>query len=55
MIEITVRDTETGETQTETIENDYVVITDGNRYVANTQVYRKTGTHQITIKVRDEG
>lgn len=55
MIEITVRDTESGETTTETIEDDYVIVTAGRHYVSNRQVFRKTGTHQITIKVRDEG
>lgn len=50
-IEITVRDTETGETQTKTITDDYVVICAGRRYVHHKQVFPKSGTHQLTIKV----
>jgi hypothetical protein len=49
---VTITDTETGKTQTEEVEDDYLVITHGNREVANTQVF-KTGTHQITIRVHD--
>lgn len=49
-IEVTVRDTETGETTQRTIIDDYIVICAGNRYLAHTQTYR-SGTHQLTIKV----
>jgi len=50
-IEVTVRDTQTGETETMTIENDYVIVTAGSCYVATTQVYG-TGTTSLTIKGR---
>lgn len=34
-IEVTVRDTESGETETKTIENDYIVVTAGNRHLVH--------------------
>ena len=49
--EITVRDTETGETHTQTIDDDYLLITAGRHYLAHHQVFPKSGTHQLTIKV----
>lgn len=48
-IEVTVRDTETGDTDTATIENNYIVITAGTCEVTNTQVYGN-GTTVITVK-----
>ncbi len=48
-IEVTVRDTETGESQTRTIENDYVVICAGDRYLAGV-VAHGNGTAVVTIK-----
>jgi hypothetical protein len=53
MIRVTIENTDTGKTETETIaSNDYWIITTGTCYVSNTQVYPKTGTHQLTIKGR---
>lgn len=51
-LEITVRDTETGETTTRTITDDYCVITHGNRYIDSLQVYPGTGTAQIVVKTQ---
>lgn len=48
-IEVTVRDTENGDTDTATIENNYLVITAGNCEVTNTQIYAN-GTTVITVK-----
>ena len=50
-IEVTIRDTETGESETATIVNDYVVIVAGTCHVATTQRYAN-GTHVLTIKGR---
>ena len=50
--EVTCRDVDTGESETQRIENDYLVVCDGNRYIDGVQAYPGTGTHIITIKVR---
>lgn len=50
--EVTARDTETGESQTITIENDYVVITDGTCHRASVQANVGTGTHTLVVKGR---
>jgi hypothetical protein len=50
--EITCRDLETGEQDSVVITDDYVVVTDGNRYVASTQFFPRSGTVIITIKRR---
>jgi hypothetical protein len=53
MIRVTVEDTDTGKTETvEVAPNDYWMVTTGSCYVSSTQVYLKTGTHQLTIKGR---
>lgn len=54
-IEITCRDTESGETQTRTITDDVVVIVAGRHYVADHQHWPRTGTHNYTIKVDRSG
>jgi hypothetical protein len=50
--EVTCRDVETGETETATIRDDYVVITDGRMYVDGLVAYPKSGTVVVTIKRR---
>lgn len=52
-IEITTRDTETGETKNYTITDNYIVVCAGRHYLAGTNRY-PTGTTQITIKVAEE-
>lgn len=48
---VTVRDNETGETETkEVLDNDYLLICTGSCYEDSLQVYPKSGTHVITIK-----
>lgn len=47
--EVTARDTETGETEKQTIVDDYIVITDGNCFVSNVQMH-ENGTTVVTIK-----
>jgi hypothetical protein len=51
-IEVTVRDTETGETDTKTITDDFVIVTAGRHYVSNVQSFSKTGTVQVTVRVK---
>jgi hypothetical protein len=51
-IEVTVRDTETGESQTQTIEDDVVVVTAGTCYIDGVADYPTTGTQVYTIKGR---
>lgn len=48
-IEVTVRDTETGETNTATIENNYVLITAGTCYRSHISAYAN-GTNVVTVK-----
>ena len=48
-IEVTVRDTENGDTRTGVIENNFIIITAGNCEVTNTQIYAN-GTTVITVK-----
>lgn len=50
-IEVTVRDTETGDSETQTIDNDYVLVTAGTCHVAHTQA-SIGGTHVLAIKGR---
>jgi hypothetical protein len=49
-IEVTVRDTESGEFETATIENDYMIICAGTAEVTGTQVYPGKGTHVLTVR-----
>ena len=51
-IEVTVRDTETNESETATITNDYIIITAGTCHVTNVQDYPTKGTHVLTVKGR---
>lgn len=51
-IEVTVRDTETGESETQTIENDVVVVTAGTCYVDGIQDFPTKGTQVYTVKGR---
>ena len=49
-VKVTVSDPETGEVLGErVIENDYIVICAGSRYVAHTNAHAN-GTHVVTIK-----
>lgn len=50
-IEVTVRDTESGDSETQTITNDYVIVCAGSCYVHYTQAHAN-GTHVLTIKGR---
>lgn len=51
-IEITCRDTESGESQTRTIDGDnYVIVTCGRYFIAHTNVFPRSGTRQITLKI----
>lgn len=48
-IEVTVRDTETGEADTAVIKDDYILVTAGSCYRAGVQA-SANGTHVITVK-----
>lgn len=50
-VKVTVTDPATGEVLGEqVIDNDYIVVCAGTRYVSGTQAYPGKGTHVITIK-----
>ena len=51
---VTCTDLDTGDTETRVIENDFVVICDGNRYVDAVSAYPKAGTVVVTIKTRKD-
>ena len=51
---VTSTDPDTGDTETVVIENDYVVICDGNKYVDGVTTYPRAGTTVITIKTRKD-
>lgn len=50
-IRVTCTDPETGDSETQEITNDYIVVCAGNHYVDGIQHYPGTGTTVITIKV----
>lgn len=47
---VTCEDVATGESETQVIENDWLVICDGDRYLDGIQAYPSTGTVVLTIK-----
>jgi len=50
-IKVTVTDPDSGEVLAErVVENDYVILTAGNRYVDGVQTHAN-GTHVLTVKV----
>lgn len=49
---VTCTDVDTGEAESTVIENDYIIVCDGNRYIGNVTAYPKSGTVVITIKRR---
>lgn len=51
-IRVTVTDTETGETESQEVVNDVVVVTAGTCYVEGVVDYPTTGTQVYTIKGR---
>lgn len=53
-IRVTVEDLATGESESVVIRDDYVCIAAGSCYVSHTQVFPRSGTHQLTIKGRKE-
>ena len=50
-ITVTVTDTESGESETQTIENDHVIVAAGSCHVAHVQAHAN-GTHVLTVKGR---
>lgn len=51
MIRVTVEDLKTGEVESQEVEDDFVLVCAGRCYLAHTNVYPKSGTVQLTIKV----
>lgn len=51
-IEVTVRDTETNESETATIDNDYILIVAGTCHLDGIQDYPAKGTRVLTVKGR---
>lgn len=49
-IRVTVTDLETGESETQEIWNDYVIVAAGACEVTNIQTYPTVGTHVLTVK-----
>jgi hypothetical protein len=49
-VRIVCTDTDTGESETQEITDDYCVITAGSRYVSGIVTYPKTGTAVITVR-----
>ena len=50
--QVTCTDVETGESETQVIENNYVLVCDGDTYLDGIQAYPKSGTVVLTIKRR---
>lgn len=48
--EVTSRDLDAGQSQTVTIKDDYVLVTDGDCTVTGVQSYPESGTHVITVR-----
>ncbi len=51
-IRVTVEDLLTGDTESQEISDDYVIVAAGTCRVAGVQAYPKSGTHVITVKGR---
>lgn len=49
---VVATDLATGESEEQVVRDDYVVVTDGDRYVDSVQLYPKSGTAVVTIKRR---
>ncbi len=47
---VEVTDLATGESETAVIVNNYVLICDGSAELSGSQVWPKSGTHQLTVK-----
>lgn len=55
-IEVTVRDPNTGETDTKELqESDYIILCGERRYVGHTQLFPTAGTAIVTIKTLKPG
>jgi hypothetical protein len=51
-IEVTVRDTESGESEVATIDNDYILVVAGSCYLDGLVDYPTKGTRVLTVKGR---
>lgn len=50
---VTCEDVTTGESESAVITDNYLVVTDGNRYLANVQHYPEAGTTVLTIRTKE--
>jgi hypothetical protein len=48
---VTCTDLVTGESESQDIRDDYVLVTDGRCYLAHVQTYPKSGTTVLTLKM----
>lgn len=55
MIRVTAEDLETGERLVSEVDNDYVLICAGDRYLDGVVTYLKSGTVVLTVKRRPLG
>jgi hypothetical protein len=53
LIRVTIEDLATGQVETKTVGDDYLVIAAGRHYVAHTNWWPRSGTTQITIRRAD--
>lgn len=51
-IRVTVEDLATGETETEELRDDYIIVCAGSCHVAHINSYPQKGTHVLTVKGR---
>lgn len=51
-IRVTVQDLETGDSESQVIRDDYIIVTAGTCHVAHVNDYPTKGTHVLTIKGR---
>ena len=51
---MTCTDIDTGDTETTVIEDDYVIVCDGNKYIDGYTVNARPGTVVATIKTRKD-
>lgn len=54
MIRVTVEDIETGETEIREIKDDYILVCAGRYHLTHTNLYPRSGTVQLTVKVEKD-
>lgn len=54
MIRVTVEDIDTGETEIREIKDDYILVCAGRYHLTHTNLYPRSGTVQLTVKVEKD-